>query len=349
MNNLIERYVNEVVKRLKESERDEVSKELNANIYDMLSDNPDEQEVKDVLTNLGSPKKLASKYKGNKNYLISPEIYDTYIGVLKWIVPTVSVISFVLGTIIGIFENLENGLGELIWGSMGEGLSYALSGAFYALSIVTIVFVIIERVPKDKVSSKWKINDTWNVDELTDRVKAKEKSISLPDSIGELIIVSILEIIFLLIVTGLIQIPITINGTQYLINEMLDANFASKIIPITIVMLAMSIGGYVTNIIVRKWNIVTFIVAIAVVLVLTSLSFYVFNSGNILNDSVATIIVDTVDWNENFDASKLHSRIALIGNVFTIFALIIGIIVPIYKTFKSKIFIENVAIRITKK
>ena len=47
MNQLVDRYVyDDVTRRLPESERAEVGKELKANIYDMLSDNPDDDEIK---------------------------------------------------------------------------------------------------------------------------------------------------------------------------------------------------------------------------------------------------------------------------------------------------------------
>lgn len=39
MNNLIERYVYDVTRRLPEKDRDEVSSELKSNIYDMLPEN----------------------------------------------------------------------------------------------------------------------------------------------------------------------------------------------------------------------------------------------------------------------------------------------------------------------
>ena len=42
MANLIDKYIYEVTRRLPEKDREDVKKELAANIYDMLRDNPGE-------------------------------------------------------------------------------------------------------------------------------------------------------------------------------------------------------------------------------------------------------------------------------------------------------------------
>ncbi|MCK7487015.1 MAG: hypothetical protein MZU97_17045 [Bacillus subtilis] len=54
MNDWIKRYVHDVARRLPESQRDEVKKELEANIGDMLPEQPTEADIKAVLTTLGA-------------------------------------------------------------------------------------------------------------------------------------------------------------------------------------------------------------------------------------------------------------------------------------------------------
>jgi uncharacterized membrane protein len=84
--NLIDRYVYAVTEHLPANTKEDVSKELRANIMDMLPDNPSEDEIKAVLTKLGNPVKLAHEYSQSKNYLIGPELYDSYITVVKIVV-----------------------------------------------------------------------------------------------------------------------------------------------------------------------------------------------------------------------------------------------------------------------
>ncbi len=85
---MIERYVYAVTKRLPEIQRKDVADELRGLIEDMLDErvqNKDvqEEDVEGVLLELGHPRNLARKYRGDKKYLIGPELYDLYMLVLK--------------------------------------------------------------------------------------------------------------------------------------------------------------------------------------------------------------------------------------------------------------------------
>ena len=80
---MIKRYVYDVTRRLPENQREEVGKELQANINDMLPNDPTEEDIKKVLVELGEPRILASSYRQKPRYLISPEWMDDYFQTLK--------------------------------------------------------------------------------------------------------------------------------------------------------------------------------------------------------------------------------------------------------------------------
>ena len=98
MNDYIQRYIYDVTKRLDEKQREDISKELEANIYDMLGENQSDENIKQVLTELGSPAKMAMNYK-EPMYLISPELFDDYKHVLVIVVSVFVGIAFALGII----------------------------------------------------------------------------------------------------------------------------------------------------------------------------------------------------------------------------------------------------------
>ncbi|HOK27788.1 MAG TPA: hypothetical protein PLI21_02040, partial [Methanomassiliicoccaceae archaeon] len=79
MMDLIERYIQAVTERLPDGTRDDVARELRANIEDMLPDEAGEEDVREVLEKLGSPSALANEYRQSKRYLIGPAMYDAYI------------------------------------------------------------------------------------------------------------------------------------------------------------------------------------------------------------------------------------------------------------------------------
>jgi hypothetical protein len=84
--NLIERYLYAIKKYLPEEIREDAGKELRANIEDMLPVDYTDDDVYQVLMNLGSPRKLANEYNSQKRYLIGPGYYDNYISVLKKVI-----------------------------------------------------------------------------------------------------------------------------------------------------------------------------------------------------------------------------------------------------------------------
>ena len=147
MNNLIERYVHDVARRLPEKDREEVKKELRANIYDMLPEGANDDAVKKVLYELGSPISLAEKYRTKPRYLISPAYYDEYVGVLKWVLPLVGVIVMVIGFAVAAFDAAKSGSTNFAFAAsniFSRGVSMGVTAAFQALVWTTIGFVIAE-------------------------------------------------------------------------------------------------------------------------------------------------------------------------------------------------------------
>ncbi|MFZ1360461.1 MAG: hypothetical protein WAS27_00285 [Candidatus Saccharimonadales bacterium] len=85
---LIERYVYDVTRRLPEKQREDVSRELLAEIHDMASagvdgKRPTKKQIYAVLSEMGSPSSLADRYREKPRYLIGPDYYEPYISLLK--------------------------------------------------------------------------------------------------------------------------------------------------------------------------------------------------------------------------------------------------------------------------
>ncbi len=94
---MIERYIYAVTQKLPQSQRSDIADELRTLIEDMLEERSYGRDVTDkdiegVLLELGNPKKLARNYRGTKNYIIGPDLFDVFILVLK-----ISLISFAIG------------------------------------------------------------------------------------------------------------------------------------------------------------------------------------------------------------------------------------------------------------
>lgn len=142
---LIERYIYAVTRRLPRSKQEDVAKELRGLVEDMLLERcgdrkPEEKDIRVVLTELGSPQELYEKYDENSGKcLIGQPYYTTYLFVLK-----IALLAVSLGLTIsaGITCLLERGSaleGLLTW------LSMMYNGLLSAFAIVTLLFAFFHK------------------------------------------------------------------------------------------------------------------------------------------------------------------------------------------------------------
>lgn len=146
-NDLIERYVYAVTKRLPYRQRADIEKELRSLIADMLEQRcadmpPAEKDVRVVLTELGTPEELAEKYDPDKRgALIGPPYYRKYKFVLKIVLAAVGGSMLLSGFITAL---LDGGNGYPIY-RLFSWLGMVFMGEIYAFAFVTALFAFFER------------------------------------------------------------------------------------------------------------------------------------------------------------------------------------------------------------
>ena len=157
MKKYIERYIFDVTRRLPKDIQEEVEKELNSNIYDMLPENPTEEDIDQVLHELGNPRKIANNYKEDKRYVISPLYYDDYIRVLKLVAIIVGIISLVIGaidSIIGVNEpTILESIGYVISRIVGDFISSMVSVFLFRNLEYFGLLIIIQLVKNQKLGN----------------------------------------------------------------------------------------------------------------------------------------------------------------------------------------------------
>ncbi|MBT2686741.1 hypothetical protein J7I93_00940 [Bacillus sp. ISL-47] len=149
--NLIEIYIQEVIRRLPEKSRADIALELRSTIEDMLPDEHNDEDIKDVLKKLGNPAALASGYRDQPMHLIGPRYFDVYVSLLKMIFPiaaAIALISIAAELIIG-FSGEETVM-NLVLHLMGEGIWRVIEVGIQTFFWLTVVFAIMERVDKGK-------------------------------------------------------------------------------------------------------------------------------------------------------------------------------------------------------
>lgn len=160
-------YLQEIERRLPMRNREDILREIRSTLMDMIEDrnpNPgqaaDEETIKAVLSEFGSPRKVANQYSQH-HYLIGPTLFPVYLQVLKIVLIVVAGLN-VLGLVISIVS--QSGVNASMFTAIAEVIGGLFSSLFTAFGIVTLSFASIERTTPD--SWKVKIEQDWTPDDL---------------------------------------------------------------------------------------------------------------------------------------------------------------------------------------
>jgi hypothetical protein len=149
--NLIDVYIGEVTRRLPEKNREDIALELRSAIGDMLPEDYTEEDVKDVLAEMGNPAVLAGNYNERPMHLIGPRYYDTYISLIKMIVPIAATISIISLVAEYFFSPTEGrAVLDIVLTILGEGIWRVIEVGMQVFFWLTLIFAIIERADKGK-------------------------------------------------------------------------------------------------------------------------------------------------------------------------------------------------------
>ncbi len=186
---LIQRYIYAVTKRLPGKTREDVSLELSGLIDDMLSERcngetPTDKDVRVVLTELGSPRELSEKYDTSaKKCLIGHPYYSTYLFVLKIVLICASAGLTMSSCILQIMEP------QAWYAAIFQWMGMLWQGLTQAFAFVTLLFAFFYH--KDV-----KLDEPFNFDDLPS-VPKKNEEISRWDPILGIAISVIFLVLFL--------------------------------------------------------------------------------------------------------------------------------------------------------
>ncbi|MCE5188736.1 MAG: hypothetical protein LLF75_06100 [Eubacteriales bacterium] len=290
MENTIERYVYDVARRLPEKEREEVKKELRANIYDMLPENASEAEIEKVLYELGSPASLAGKYRQNPRYLISPAYYDEYVSVLKWVLPLVGVIVMVIGFITGTVMALKIDTSKYYLVAtkiISQGISMGVSAAFQALIWTTVGFVIAERSGQRAEQSG---KHSWRIQDLPEVQKSGQTHIPLSEGVAELVVMTVFSVIGILFCTGRLPFAMAFSEEGLHFTTVFNPDFLVLWIPAILVTFVLGVIVGITKIKDRRWSVPVCVSVVAKSLVSMAMSLYLLNQPNMFSSEFLTFL-----------------------------------------------------------
>ncbi len=332
--NLIERYVYDVARRLPEKDREDVKKELRANIYDMLPENATDEAIKKVLYELGSPASLAEQYRSHPRYLISPAYFDEYINALKWILPLVGVIVMLIGFAVGAFDAAKTNstnIPFIISGVISKGVSMGVSAAFQALVWTTIGFVIAEHSGEKKSKNG---EHGWRVEDLPE-VQNPKAAIPLSEGIAELVISVLFSILGLLYCTGQLPFMMVFAQGDMVFYNIFSQSFLNMLVPFILVSMVLAIMQGIAKIKDRRWSVFVCVSVVAKALIDMAITLYVVNQPNILSTEFHNFLVNS----ELSEVFHMITRVNGVNVVFVVFCalVILGAVSESVKAIKNTV------------
>ena len=272
MNEMIERYIYDVTRRLPEKERGEIKRELEAGIADMVSDNPDEQEITEVLTKLGEPRILSEQYRQKPRYLISPAMFDSYIAVLKTVT---AIVAGVLACIGAFLAFSADSLYTILLQVIGMAFEGALQAAFW----VTVGFVIAEKCGYKKAP--------WKPADLPPLSVQNGEKIPRSSSLAGIILTVFFTVIFIMMIIRNERLFIFVRNSE-IINLFSQAAL-HRFIPYLIVFGLMSLLINGLKLYWGRWNLTVCAANIIYNIVWVNLAVYVLYWSDLMNEDFIEI------------------------------------------------------------
>lgn len=242
---LTDRYVHAATRHLPEDQRADVGDELRGSIADRVdslrasSGLTGEQAEYAAIEELGDPDRLAAGYSGKRLQLIGPELYPSYIRVLKAVLVTVVPI---VAVVIAVVEAIEGGsAGSIIGQSIWTAINVALQIAFW----ITLTFVVVERGSSpDKMEESLGVE--WTPDKLPDVPHGSR------GSLGEMVMSLVwLAIVGVAIVWQQFRSPIESDGDHL---PLLDPDLWSFWLPLILVLLVAEMAFEVVKYRAGSWS-----------------------------------------------------------------------------------------------
>lgn len=199
-NDLIDRYIYAVTRRMNPKIREDVKKELYGLVDDMLTERcggrtPEEKEIRVVLTEIGSPQEVYAKYdEDSQKCFIGQPYYSTYKFVLRIVLLCVA-----LGMTIacGIQQAMEP---QVWYGALADWLAKLWQSELSAFGFLTLLFAFFYR-------KGIRIDEPFNFDNLPP-VPQKKQEISKWDPIIGIVI----SVLFLTVFLAVPQVFSVIYG-----------------------------------------------------------------------------------------------------------------------------------------
>lgn len=325
---VIQRYIEDVLRRLPEKQRDELEIEIKTLIMDTIEeqkvDEDNLEQVKKILIQLGNPQKLAEEYQDKEKYLIGPDHYEKYVWVLK-IVLAASIVGLLIANfILLIVEDSRNFMNSFYY-----FISNAITGSIIAFGITTLIFACIERgkIVKQK-EKEWSIEDLPKLSSQKSKIKK--------GSVLAGIIFTILVIILFNFAPQLMGINRIENG-KLISSPIFNLELLKTVIPLFNIAMLLGIIREIAKLVVGKYTKKLAILILILNVIAMIICSILFTQPDLISSNYAESIIQITEVNKVEDLAIIEN---LFNNFSTFFLSVLGLAFTldtaeaIYRAFK---------------
>jgi hypothetical protein len=332
---LISRYVYAVTQKLPEQQRAEIDKELRGLIEDMLEERtqgspPSPKDVEAVLAELGNPGEMADRYRGSKRYLIGPELFPSYISVLRIVWAAIGIALGVMFVIEAVMDP-TNVLDHFV-----DGLVTIVLGLIQGFAWVTVIFGVLEYTGARKPVGK-KAESAWRPSDLP-QLPDDKKRISPAEPIAS-IIFSVLFVVLFSYSIELLGVWRLAGGDRTVI-PFFDTEVFRPFLPYIWILLAVGILKEIMKLNARRWTTRLIAMEISVTVLYLILAIFMFADPAIWNADFMQQAIDSgfvASGGEGYDTLNTIWERATSGLIYLIgFVSAIQIISLIVTAYRHK-------------
>lgn len=293
----IERYVYAIGREFSEPQRTDIEKEIRGLIADMLDSRLDgraasDEDVQAVLTELGNPSLLADRYRDRKRYLIGPQLYASYLNILKIVAGAIS-ISMVVLFVIQILT-----APDAILKSFVSTLSTWFSALFQGFAWVTIGFAATERMKPSVTGIDLQDGEDWKLRDLPELPETKNRIPRAEPIWG----ITFLAIFAIIVTFGphLLGIWFIDAGKPFALVPFFDIAVFKSYLPYIWASILIDLGLEIAKYYYGRWTIRLSIAELANNLIHLAIGVFMFSNPLL--------------WNQNFLAGLVQNRLFGIGS-----------------------------------
>lgn len=319
---LIDRYLYAVTRRMPKAKQEDVAQELRGLIDDMLLERcgdrtPEEKDIRIVLTELGSPQDLFNKYdEDSGKCLIGQPYYGTYQSVLKIVFVAVAIGMSIASIILCLVEPMG------AWKAMGTWLGNVYNGLLSAFAIVTVLFAFFykKNVP---------LGQPFNFDDLPPVPKKKETI-----SKGECYAGIVLSVVFLAVFLTAPQIFCAILTETKQVIPIFDPAVVRQTWYLIVLFAVCGITREIVKLLEGRYNKTVLVTVVVCDLASAGLSIWWLRGFDLMNPEFVNSITVLFDGDAEFIV-RIFSNFQLFFLGCILFALVLDILEGVIKTVRK--------------